>query len=280
MSILQLLSHRVPLNIAHRGARSLAPENTLAAALKAFETGAPIWELDVAMTRDGRLLVIHDTTLQRTSNVETVFPRRRPWNVRDFSLEEIRRLDFGSWFMEEDPFHQIRAGAISAAEQESFRGLAAPTLGEALELTRQHGRCVNVEIKDLSGTSGHRRIVPEVLSLIDAMGMKENVIVSSFNQDYLAEARGLDSEILLGVLTNRSLRHPLDTLRRLGALSYHPKISSVDRQEVGLLRKEGFHVMVWVANDSETFRHWIHEGVSGIFTDFPQNLATLLKEVS
>lgn len=277
MSILRLISQRTPLNIAHRGARSLAPENTLTAATRAFETGAPMWELDTAMTRDGELLVIHDSTLVRTSNVRTVFPHRHPWNVHDFSLEEIRRLDFGTWFLEEDPFHQIRAGKISTDEQESFVGLAAPTLGEALDLTRRHGGCVNIEIKDLRGTAGHDRIVAEVLSLVDAMDMKEDVIVSSFNHDYLAQARRLDSKILLGVLTNRPLRQPLDTLRQLGAFSYHPKIAAFNPRETALLRREGFHVMVWVANDSETFRRWIQWGISGIFTDFPQDLAVILE---
>ena len=87
-----------PLNIAHRGARSLAPENTLAAARKGLEVGADMWELDIQMTADGELIVIHDNTLKRTSNVREVFPKRKPWLVHEFTLDEIRLLDFGSWW--------------------------------------------------------------------------------------------------------------------------------------------------------------------------------------
>ena len=68
------------LNIAHRGARSLAPENTLAAARKALGCGADMWELDVGMTADGVLILIHDNTLTRTSNVLEIFPERTPWD--------------------------------------------------------------------------------------------------------------------------------------------------------------------------------------------------------
>ena len=69
------------LNIAHRGASSLAPENTLSAARKGLAVGADMWELDVQLTADGELIVIHDSTLKRTSNVEDLFPHRRPWQV-------------------------------------------------------------------------------------------------------------------------------------------------------------------------------------------------------
>ena len=117
-------------------ARSLAPENTLAAARKALEIGADLWELDVAMTADGELFVVHDDTLERTSNVREVFPDRKPFSNYLFTLEEVKRLDFGSWFVSTDPFKQIAAGNVSAAEQESYRGEKAPTLREALAFTR------------------------------------------------------------------------------------------------------------------------------------------------
>jgi len=126
-----------PLNIAHRGARSLAPENTIVAARKALEIGAFAWELDVQMTRDKKLVVIHDTTLDRTSNIEKIFPDRKPWLVRDFTLAEIQKLDFGSWFNKADPFGQITAGGISKKEQDSFQGIEVLTLQEALSLLKR-----------------------------------------------------------------------------------------------------------------------------------------------
>ena len=107
------------LNIAHRGARSLVPENTLAAARKGLAIGADLWELDVAMSADGVPFVVHDDTLARTSNVKAVYPDRSPWTNHLFTWAEIQQLDFGSWFVTTDPFKQIAAGNVSQAEQAS-----------------------------------------------------------------------------------------------------------------------------------------------------------------
>lgn len=278
MWIEELLRNHETLNIAHRGARSLAPENTLAAAARALHAGAHMWELDVVMTRDGTPLVLHDSTLVRTSNVRDVFPGRRPWSVHDFTLAEIRRLDFGSWFVQQDPFGEIGRGGIPPAETESFRGIGAPTLAEALDFTRRHGWAVNVEIKDLSGTPGHGVVVQAVISLVNSMGMSREVLISSFNHAYLEEARRLDPRAQLGVLTHRRLPDPVTLLRRLGALCYHPKLSALVTGEACRLKDEGFHTLVWVANDPRTFLRLRREQVSGIFTDFPQRLTACLNE--
>ena len=108
------------LNIAHRGARSLAPENTLAAARKALEIGADLWELDVAMTSDGVPFIVHDDTLARTSNVKQLFPERQPFTNHLFSWDDVQKLDFGSWFVATDPFKQIAAGKVTQAEQDEL----------------------------------------------------------------------------------------------------------------------------------------------------------------
>ena len=278
MSVEEVLQKHGLLNIAHRGARSLAPENTLAAAARALAAGSHMWELDVGMTRDGELLVIHDSTLQRTSNVRTIFPDRRPWNVHDFSLDEIRCLDFGSWFIHEDPFGEIERGGVSRLEIDTFRGLPAPTLAEALDFTRRHRWCVNVEIKDLTGTPGHGVVVKDVASLVGSMDMGGSVLISSFNHDYLREARHLDSDLHLGVLASRRPRDPLRLVQGLGALSYHPRISALAPGDAPSLQNEGFHTLVWVANDIDAFVRLRQERVRGIFTDFPQRLAAFLNE--
>ena len=149
------------LNIAHRGARSLAPENTLAAARKGREIGADLWELDVAVTADGELVVLHDDTLDRTSNVAEIFPDRRKNLVYSFSMAELRRLDFGSWFVKTDPFKQIAAGAVSQAEQDKYKGEPIPTLREALVFTRDNHWRVNIEIKDASKTRAADAVIVE-----------------------------------------------------------------------------------------------------------------------
>jgi glycerophosphoryl diester phosphodiesterase len=86
------------LVIAHRGASAYAPQNTVAAAREAVSRGADALEADIRQTRDGHLVALLDPTLARTTNVEQVFPRRRPWRVESFTLAEVKRLDAGSWF--------------------------------------------------------------------------------------------------------------------------------------------------------------------------------------
>ena len=151
-------------NIAHRGARSLSPENTLIAAKKGWELGSDFWELDVSITADGEMVVIHDSTLNRTSNAAAIFPDRAPWKVHTFTLAELKTLDFGSWFLDTDPFDQITEGNISLADQRLFKNVSIPTLREALEFTKEHNWQVNVELKDHTGLTGEAHIVEDAVA--------------------------------------------------------------------------------------------------------------------
>ena len=264
------------LNIAHRGARSLAPENTIAAARKALEVGADMWELDVRMTADGELIVLHDSTLERTSNATDVFPNRRPWLVHEFRLDEIRPLDFGSWFQEQDPFGQIAAGVVSQSDLAGYAGERAPTLREALTFTLEHDRQINLEIKDLSGSPGHSQVVNKVLSLVEELDMVDLVLLSSFNQHYLTQAREAHAKIATALLVSKPNPQAHDLLRKLGAQAYHPRKTAIRAADVALLNRQGFRVHVWNVNDENTMRRLVEDGVSGIFTDFPQVLASFL----
>lgn len=275
-SILEMLSRGTPLNIAHRGARSLAPENTLEAADVAFAVGADLWELDVSVTRDGALVVIHDETLSRTSNASEVFPLDRPWRVRDFTLEAIRRLDFGSWFVRTDPFGQIAAGAVTESECRRFPEMRAPTLEEALLLTREAGRAVNIEIKDQRPFTHHPSVVEQVVSLLHGMDMTDQVIVSSFHHPYLEQARRLSPSLLCGVLTHRSMQRVRETLNRLAPALYHPRVTACNPSTIRALSQGGFHVLPWVVNDRQAMQDLLECGASGLFTDFPQDLTPLL----
>ena len=264
------------LNIAHRGARSLAPENTLAAARKAFEVGADMWELDIRMTADSELIVMHDSTLERTSNVRDVFPDRKPWLVHEFNLDEIRRLDFGSWFSAQDPFGQIAAGVVTESDLADYAGEPVPTLREALDFTLEHDWQVNVEIKDLSENPGHSHIVEKVISLLKELDMVDQVLISSFYQDYLAQIRKIDQEFATALLVSKSNPDPGDLLRELGTRAYHPRKTAVRFKDIAQLVRLGFAVNVWNVNDQKTMRELVKAGVSGIFTDFPQVLTPVL----
>ncbi|MCL4561469.1 MAG: glycerophosphodiester phosphodiesterase [Chloroflexi bacterium] len=258
------------LNIAHRGARSLAPENTLAAARKAFEIGADMWELDVARSADGELFVLHDDTLERTSNAAEVFPDRRPWRAGDFALAEIRRLDFGSWFNRRDPFGQIAAGQVSEAEQRAFVGERAPTLREALLFTRDRAWRVNVEIKDHTGFPADRVIVEQVVAMIDELGLAGSVLLSSFNHAYLTRAKAVNSRLPLAALVETPQANPAGMLLRLGVPAYNPDVALTNPEEVARLCEMGFQVYLWTVNEIEPMRAFARAGAAGIITDFPQ----------
>lgn len=144
----------VPLVVAHRGARGHAPENTLTAAALGYAVQADLWELDANYTKDGKLVVMHDDTLVRTTDVETAFPGRPSYRVCDFTLDEIKSLDAGSWYAGRDQFGRVAAGEIDADTLKSFDGLTVPTLEEALAFTKDNGWYVNVEIKNHSHLMG------------------------------------------------------------------------------------------------------------------------------
>jgi glycerophosphoryl diester phosphodiesterase len=267
---------KMVLNIAHRGASSLAPENTLSAARKGLEVGADMWELDVQLTADGELIVIHDSTLKRTSNVEDVFPHRRPWQVHEFTLDEISKLDFGSWFMEQDPFGQIAAGVVTEEDIESYVGEPAPTLEQALLFTRKHNWLVNLEIKDLSKKFGNNPIVDRVIALVEKLNMVDMVLVSSFNHKYLAQISASYPHVVTGVLDTKPHARPASLLRRLGARAYHPRKIFIALADIAGLKRQGFRVYVRTINDRKTMERLVKAGVSGIFTDFPQVLAPII----
>lgn len=261
-----------PLNIAHRGARSLAPENTLAAARQALAVGANMWELDVSLTADGELILIHDDSLVRTTDVRQQFPDRAPWHCATFTLAEIKQLDAGSFFVESDPFGTIAAGAIDAQTQASLRGEPIPTLAEALQFTRDHNWSVNVEIKKTPPPLESFPVVERVLDLIVALGMQGQVLLSSFEHRYLKTANAINPAIPTAALVKQPPADPVALLQRLQCRVYHPHYRLVDADQIGQLRQAGFEVNVWTVNRPEEIHYFSEAGASGIITDFPQVL--------
>lgn len=266
-----------PLNVAHRGARSLAPENTLAAAQAAIDVGADMWEIDVQLTRDDELIVMHDSDLTRTSDVRERFPERHPWLVSDFTSSEIRSLDCGSWFVDTDPFGQIAAGAVSTEMANRYRGERAPTLEEALQFTRQHDWRINIELKDVGRPCG-LEMTQQTIALVADLGVRDRVLLSSFNHEYLRAARSLDADIPTAALTVRPIRNPARHVAKLGAQAYNPLWMSVRGSTIAKLRAAGLDVYVWTVNRERDMRRMVRWGVTGIVTDFPQVLGKLLAD--
>ncbi len=270
-----------PLVIAHRGARSLAPENTLAAALKAVAAGAHMWELDAAVTADGELVVVHDDTLERTSDVARVFPDRRPWQVWDFTLAEIQALDFGSWFVATDPFGQIEAGNVPPEDLAAYAGERAPTLRQALEFTRDNGWRVNVELKEQPTAELGRVLVEKSVALVEELGLETGgrVAISCFNHGYLRAVRALNLRLPIQALTSDPIDNLSAYLDALGTRACNPDAGAWSPRELRELEQSGIEMNVWTVNDVDEMEQLVAANVHGIMTDFPQVLVRLLERV-
>jgi glycerophosphoryl diester phosphodiesterase len=127
-----------PLIIAHRGASMLAPENTDASAALAASLGVFGLETDVQVSLDGGLFLMHDDTLSRTTNVASIFPGREEEPASDFTLEQLSQLNAGTWFVEQDPFHAIRDGLVTPAQEADYRQQGVPMLEDWLNIVRAH----------------------------------------------------------------------------------------------------------------------------------------------
>ena len=231
------------MNIAHRGASGEFPENTLAAFAAAIEAGAQMCELDVQLSADGVAMVIHDDTVDRTTDGKGA--------VSSMSLAELRRLDAGCKF-----------GA-------AFAGARIPTLDEVLNLAK--GRCaLNVELKGAGVES-------EVCRLVRAHHAFADTIVSSFDWDSLAAARKLEPALRLGVLADRRADAALQAAAHLRAASVNPRYDLVTAAMVKRAHDAGLKVLVWTIDKPARMRRMIAMGVDGIMTDYPARLAALLK---
>jgi glycerophosphoryl diester phosphodiesterase len=269
-------------NIAHRGARSLAPENTLLAASKAYEAGADMWETDVQFTKDRRLVLMHDDTLLRTTDVESVYPGRDSYAVSNFTLDEINRLDAGGWFVDIDPFEQISGGKIPQQEMDRFKGVKVPALREGLKLTKRLEWKINLEIKPVKKTTN--LIAKKVVRLVEEMDMEDVVVISSFDHSLVKSVSELNPGISTALLVEEPEPDILEAMRETGARALNVAASALEKYRViATLRelkatREDYRVNVFTVNKEEHLKQLVKNSlVDGIFTDFPHRLSSILK---
>ena len=267
-----------PLNIAHRGARSIAPENTLAALEKAVAAGAHMWETDVQMSADGVPVIFHDETLERTTDIASRarYAARRPWRVSDFTAAELGELDFGAWYGRTDPFGQIGEGAVTSAAADAFRGERLFTLDAALAFTRETGFPVNVEIKTQGTPELGIAATEKVVEMIRSMDLVERVLISSFDHPCLVRVKEICPEIMTGALVEAVPADPVGMVLALGADAYHPHVRGVDPATIRGMGERGIAVNVYTVNDEADMKALRDAGASGIITDFPQRLGVLV----
>ncbi|HHV20932.1 MAG TPA: glycerophosphodiester phosphodiesterase [Propionibacterium sp.] len=226
---------------AHRGASAYAPENTLPAFELAAEMGADGIELDVQLTADGEVVVIHDETLDRTTDATG--------RVGELTLAEIRRADASNGL----------AG---------FGGTRVPTLAEVLEVVRRGRMVVNVELKNL--TEFYPGLERAALDVIAASGMAERVIVSSFNHWSLKTVQHLAPAMKVGVLLSDGIYLPWEYAADFGAAAIHPHWGFL--RVPGLVdyaHAAGVAVHVWTVNAETDLAAAISAGVDAVITNHP-----------
>ena len=261
--------------IAHRGARSLAPENTLSAAKAAWQTGAHRWETDIQVTRDGHLVLFHDLDLLRCTNAKKHFTRltlngRSRYLVSHFTLSELQALDAGSWFAHTDPFSTMQKGYVTADALAGFCSEKIPTLSQGLLLTENLDWRINLELKDYGTDPRPFHTVDKTLAAVDHSHIPpDRVAVSSFNHAWLERVRRLRPDIAVQALVGQS-GNDMDHFLPGAFTVYNINASLVDPEFVRTLVQQGFAVNLFTVNDPKTAAMFIQAGAGGIITDFPQ----------
>jgi len=223
---------------AHRGASARAPENTLSAFRAAEAAGADGIELDVHLSRDGVLVVIHDDRVDRTTNGSGA--------VADLTASALQELDAGSWFSPE------------------FRGERVPTLADVFAWAGDRSR-INVEIK----TAAAGEAVLELLRHFPGT----RVLISSFDAALLEDLRRRDSCLPLAFLVDKKPWQPLlDRAAASGAEAFHPKRNLVTPHLIAACRKVGMAVNVWTVADPSEANRLRNMGVMGVFANDPERL--------
>ena len=231
-----------PLVFAHRGACAYAPENTLAAFELAYRQGALAIEFDAKLTSDGQVVVIHDQTLERTTD--------GTGRVTAFPLAALRELDAGSWFSAD------------------FRGEKIPTLDEIFETVGTR-LFMNVELTNYA--TPFDRLVPRAVETIKKHGLEECVLFSSFSTINLVNAARLLPQVPRGqlVLPGRAGWWQRLWARAGDVQAEHPFTDDVTGQSVADAHARGRRVHVWTVNDPADMRRLKDLGVDGIFSDDP-----------
>jgi glycerophosphoryl diester phosphodiesterase len=245
---------------AHRGAAGLAPENTLAAFRLALELGVDGTELDLQTSKDGVVVVIHDDSVDRTTD-----GRGR---IGELTLEEIKRLDAGSRFAP------------------AFRGERIPTLRELIDLVKGSGNehfRLNLEIKFTDGCEGEPADLEErVLAVLHETGFLDRVITQSFYHPSAAKMKRLAPGIPAGLLvgSRRQPSDPVAAVREHRVDYYAPHYSLVTADLVRTLHRAHIPVVTWTVNDPAEMRRLIAVGLGalagdGMISDYPDRLVNL-----
>ena len=229
---------------AHRGASAHAPENTLASFELAIQQGADGIELDVKLSADGQAVVIHDSTVDRTTGAHG--------RVKDMNLAELRSLDVGSFF------------------SEKFKDEKIPTLEEVFATVGKR-TFINVELTNYNSPRDH--LVETVCILVKKFGLQKRVLFSSFLPSNLSSARSYLPDVPTGLLATSGI---LGLWSRSFGFAFgkydalHPHLKNVTQHRIYFVHRLKRRVHVWTVNEEEDLRRLFKWGVDAVFTDDPQ----------
>jgi len=264
MAFYDNFKHKTKLIAAHRGFRANRPENTLSA-FEAAMGKCDFIELDVGFSKDGVAVIIHDDSCKRTSDVAEYIDYQYRFNVCDLTYEELSKLDFGSWYIKEDPYSSIKNAIVS---KEDITPQNIPTLEEILNLCKKHNMPVNIEIKDLTKTKFNKTAVKDVLQIVLDTNMQDFVLLSSFNHKYLKEAKRLAPFIQRAALQEKV--HPsnlIKYLKKLDVVAYNCEDEIVNEEVISLLKPEDIYLNVYTVNSEKRKTELFESGINAIFTD-------------
>lgn len=254
-----LMAVKPPLAIAHRGYSAKYPENTLQAFEAAASAGADMVEFDVRLTGDDHPVVIHDSTLDRSTDGSG--------RLREKSLKEVARLDAGSWFGPD------------------FAGCRVPGLGEVLDALA--GRCLlNIELKTEPEAFPAEKsaLACAALGMVRSRGLMTSALFSSFDPDLMRLVRRLEPEAMIGMLAADEQGHDAFPFlaRELRASAVHPNVDFLEETMIEDAHGRGLLVLAWAPgdkNDEEHMRRALELGADGFFANDPRVMRKIADEM-
>ncbi|MCM3246161.1 glycerophosphodiester phosphodiesterase [Cytobacillus firmus] len=252
--------HKDIVNVSHRGASAYAPEHTIASYDIGEKLHGDYIEIDLQMTKDGHLIAMHDVTLDRTTN--------GTGSVKDYTLNEIKQLDAGSWFNEKYPY----------ASKAEYEGLKVPTLEEVFKKFGKNNSYY-IETKSPDVYPGMEK---ELLRLVDKYKInKEKLLVQSFSSQSLKVMNELDPSIklvqLISYKANAEITEAEIKEIKQYAMGIGPNHTYLNEEYVQKVVNSGLELHPYTVNDKERMKQLINWGVTGMFTNHPDLLHDVKK---
>ena len=237
-------------NFAHRGFSGKYPENTILAFKKAIEVGAQGIELDVQLTKDGEIVIIHDETIDRTTHGKG--------EVISYTYEELKKFDASYIYRGQMGFNKI------------------PTLREYFELIKDTDIVTNIELK--TGINEYLGIEKKVWDMICEFNLADRIIISSFNHYSILRMKEIAPKIKCGLLSETWIINAGKYTRDLGIECYHPHFANMTKEIVKEIKSHGIEINTFTVNKEKDIRDMIEKGIDIVIGNFPDLTKKIIEE--